>query len=289
MARATRRTGCAHRANRIRRSAVVPRPGASGQAWLCADRRQRGGCLREICTRLEGIPLAIELAAARVRVLTAAQITSGLQDRLRLLAGGARTAPPRQQTLHASIGWSYELLLPPEQQVLQRLSVCTGGFTLEAAEWVGSDADIDAPQILGLVSQLAGKSLILAGGEGTDGRFRMLKSIREYSALRLADSGAADRTPAPAFRVLPRLRPPPGRTNGTTLTGSGSDPTMPISGRRSSGRPSTTMSGCSNWPRRWSLTGRLAPGWLRHASGCRQPSVRAKRPARRRRPGRSAA
>jgi predicted ATPase/DNA-binding CsgD family transcriptional regulator len=150
--------------------------------------------VREICTRLEGIPLAIELAAARVRVLTAAQIADGLQDRLRLLAGGARTAPPRQQTLHASIGWSYELLLPPEQQVLQRLSVCRGGFTLEAAEWVGSDADIDAPQILGLVSQLAGKSLILAGGEGTDGRFRMLESIREYSALRLADSGAAGRT-----------------------------------------------------------------------------------------------
>ncbi len=143
-----------------------------------------------ICAQLDGIPLAIELAAARARVLTAAQIADGLHDRLGLLVGGARTAPPRQQTLEASIGWSYEQLLPPERQVLQRLSVCSGGFTLEAAEVIGSDNDTDARQVLGLVSQLADKSLILAGGEGTDGRFRMLESIREYSSRRLARAGA---------------------------------------------------------------------------------------------------
>jgi predicted ATPase/DNA-binding CsgD family transcriptional regulator len=148
----------------------------------------------EISAQLEGIPLAIELAAARTRVLTAAQIADGLQDRLRLLAGGARTTAPRQRTLQASIDWSYDLLLPPERQVLQRLSVCAGGFTLEAAESIGSNGAIDARQILDLVSQLAGKSLILAGGEGTDGRFRMLESIREYAALRLAENGAVDRT-----------------------------------------------------------------------------------------------
>ena len=146
-----------------------------------------------ICAQLDGIPLAIELAAARARVLTAAQIADSLNDRLGLLGGGARTAAPRQQTLEASIGWSYELLLPPERQVLQWLSVCAGGFTLEAAEVIGSDGDIDAPEILGLVSQLADKSLILAGGEGTDGRFRMLESIREYSARRLARAGADGR------------------------------------------------------------------------------------------------
>jgi predicted ATPase/DNA-binding CsgD family transcriptional regulator len=142
-----------------------------------------------ICAQLDGIPLAIELAAARIRVLTAAQIAAGLHDRLGLLAGGARTAAPRQQTLEASIGWSYELLLGPERQVIQRLSVCAGGFTLEAAEWVASDREIGARRILDLVSHLADKSLILAGGEGTDGRFRMLESIREYAAARLAEAG----------------------------------------------------------------------------------------------------
>jgi predicted ATPase/DNA-binding CsgD family transcriptional regulator len=147
----------------------------------------------DICVRLDGIPLAIELAAAGARVLTAAQIANELHDRLGLLGGGARTAAPRQQTLSASIGWSYELLQPPERQVLQRLSVCAGGFTLEAAEFIGATSDVDAHQILGLVSQLADKSLILAGGEGTDGRFRMLESIREYSARRLEEAGAGGR------------------------------------------------------------------------------------------------
>jgi predicted ATPase/DNA-binding CsgD family transcriptional regulator len=147
----------------------------------------------DICAQLDGIPLAIELAAAGARVLTAAQIADGLHDRLGLLGGGARTAAPRQQTLQASIGWSYELLLPPERQVLRLLSVCVGGFTLEAAEAVGSDSDIEARQVLGLVSQLADKSLILADGEGSDGRFRMLESIREYSARRLAEAGGDGR------------------------------------------------------------------------------------------------
>jgi predicted ATPase/DNA-binding CsgD family transcriptional regulator len=146
-----------------------------------------------ICAQLDGIPLAIELAAARARVLTATQIANGLRDQLGLLGGGARTAPPRQRTLSASIAWSYELLLPPERQVLQRLSVCAGGFTLEAAEFIGGDSDIDARHVLGLVSQLADKSLILVGGEGTDGRFRMLESVREYAALRLTEAEADGR------------------------------------------------------------------------------------------------
>jgi predicted ATPase/DNA-binding CsgD family transcriptional regulator len=147
----------------------------------------------DICAQLDGIPLAIELAAAGARVLTAVQIADGLHDRLGLLGGGVRTAAPRQQTLAASIGWSYELLQPPERQVLQCLSVCAGGFTLEAAESIGSGSDINPHQVLGLVSQLADKSLILAGGEGTDGRFRMLESIREYSDRRLAEAGADSR------------------------------------------------------------------------------------------------
>jgi predicted ATPase/DNA-binding CsgD family transcriptional regulator len=147
----------------------------------------------EICARLDGIPLAIELAAAQMRVLSAAQIAGALHDRLGLLAGGARTALPRQQTLEASIRWSYDLLAEPERRLLQRLSVCAGGLTLEAAETIGADGATDASQILDLVAKLAEKSLILAGGEGSDGRFGMLESIRDYASRRLAESGAASR------------------------------------------------------------------------------------------------
>jgi predicted ATPase/DNA-binding CsgD family transcriptional regulator len=154
---------------------------------------QNAAAVAEICARLDGIPLAIELAAAQLRVLPAAQIAYGLLDRLGLLAGGARTALPRQQTLEASIRWSYDLLAEPERQVLQCLSVCVGGFTLKAAEAIAADGTAEADRILDLVSQLADKSLILAGGEGSDGRFRMLESIRDYAARRLTESGATVR------------------------------------------------------------------------------------------------
>jgi predicted ATPase/DNA-binding CsgD family transcriptional regulator len=154
---------------------------------------ENAAAVAEICGRLDGIPLAIELAAAQVRVLPTAQIAGALQDRLGLLAGGARTALPRQQTLEASIEWSYNLLSEPERRLLQRLSVCAGGFTLEAAETIGADGAAEAPRVLSLVSQLADKSLILAGGEGSDGRFGMLESIREYAARRLGESGATGR------------------------------------------------------------------------------------------------
>jgi predicted ATPase/DNA-binding CsgD family transcriptional regulator len=154
---------------------------------------ENAAAVAEICARLDGIPLAIELAAAQVRVLPAGQIAGALQDRLGLLAGGARTALPRQQTLEASIRWSYALLAEPERRLLQRLSVCAGGFTLEAAETIGADGPADAGQVLGLVSQLADKSLILPGGEGSDGRFGMLESIRDYAARRLAESGTTGR------------------------------------------------------------------------------------------------
>jgi predicted ATPase/DNA-binding CsgD family transcriptional regulator len=153
---------------------------------------QNAAAVAEICARLDGIPLAIELAAAQLRVLPAARIAASLRDRLGLLAGGARTALPRQQTLEASIRWSYDLLNEAEQELLQRLSVCAGGFLLEAAEAIGA-ADCDAGQILDVVLRLADKSVILAGGEGNDGRFQMLESIRDYAARRLAESGAAGR------------------------------------------------------------------------------------------------
>ena len=163
----------------------------------------------EICARLDGIPLAIELAAARARVFSAAQIAAGLQDRFRLLTGGARTAVPRQQTLEASVAWSYDLLAEPERAVLRQLSVFAGGFTLEAAGAVAIGAgqpeavlpEAVLPEascrrrpaggVLPLVSSLADKSLIVAAEDGTGDRFRMLETIRDYAAARLLEAGEA--------------------------------------------------------------------------------------------------
>ncbi|HEY6297086.1 MAG TPA: LuxR C-terminal-related transcriptional regulator, partial [Streptosporangiaceae bacterium] len=142
----------------------------------------------EICARLDGIPLAIELAAARARVFSAAQIAAGLQDRFRLLTGGARTAMPRQQTLEASVAWSYDLLAEPERAMLRQLSVFSGGFTLEAAKAVTAVAG-QPEAVLPLVSSLADKSLIVAAEDGTGDRFRMLETIRDYAAGRLAEAG----------------------------------------------------------------------------------------------------
>jgi predicted ATPase/DNA-binding CsgD family transcriptional regulator len=141
-----------------------------------------------ICEGLDGIPLAIELAAARMRVLTAAQIRDGLRDRLGVLTGGVRGAVARHQTLEASFDWSYELLLDAERALLRRLSVFAGGFTLASAEAVGASGDIARHDVLDLLSQLVDKSLVAADGE----RFRLLETVRQYAALRLADAGEAD-------------------------------------------------------------------------------------------------
>lgn len=144
----------------------------------------------EICRRLDGIPLALELAAARVRVLTVEQIRDGLHDRFRLLTGGARTAVPRQQTLRASVDWSYALLLDAERTLLHRLSVFAGGFTLDAALDVGAGGSLEPHHILDLLGQLVDKSLVVA--DDTDGRFALLETVRQYAASRLVDAGEAE-------------------------------------------------------------------------------------------------
>lgn len=151
----------------------------------------------EICRRLDGIPLALELAAARLRVLTPAQIRDGLHDRFRLLTGGARTAVPRQQALQASVDWSYALLLDAERLVLKRLSVFAGGFTLAAAEAVCAGDGLERHHIFDLVAQLVDKSLVVAdvdSGADTVGRFTLLETVRTYAAGKLAESGDADTT-----------------------------------------------------------------------------------------------
>lgn len=135
----------------------------------------------EICRRLDGIPLAIELAAARVRVLTPEQIASGLSERFRLLTGGVRTAMPRQQTLEASVDWSHALLTGPEQTVFRRLSVFAGGFDLTAAEQVCSGEGVAAHQVLDLLALLIDKSLVQMDEQGQTSHYRLLETIRAYA------------------------------------------------------------------------------------------------------------
>ncbi len=141
----------------------------------------------EICRRLDGIPLAIELAAARVRTMELDDILARLQNRLRLLASGSTLAPPRQQTLRASIDWSYNLLSPAECLLLQRLAVFLGGCTLAAAEAVCAGGDLAEESILDLLARLVDRSLVISEG----GRYRLLETIREYALERLVDEGEA--------------------------------------------------------------------------------------------------
>ncbi len=142
-----------------------------------------------ICHRIDGIPLAIELAAARVRAMTVEQLMVRLDDRFRLLTGGSRTALPRQQTLRALIDWSYDLLTEPEKVLWQRLSVFSGGWTLEAAETVCLGDDIEDWEVLDLMTSLVDKSLVLytEAASGT-GRYRLLEMVRQYGRDRLAES-----------------------------------------------------------------------------------------------------
>ncbi len=162
----------------------------------------------QICQRLDGIPLAIELAAVRVKVLRVEQIAVRLADAFRLLTGGVRTALPRQQTLQATMDWSYDLLSEAERRLFNRLSVFAGGWTLEAAEAVcadvvgadprvgpgaGADTQISPDDILEQLTQLVNKSLVLAEREqGEETRYRLLEIIRQYALVKLAVSGEAD-------------------------------------------------------------------------------------------------
>jgi predicted ATPase len=141
---------------------------------------------------LDGIPLAIELAAARVRVLSPEQIADRLDDRFRLLTGGSRTALPRQRTLQALIDWSYDLLPEAECTLLCRLSAFTGGWTLEAAEIVTGFEPLDSYEVLDLLEQLVKKSLVVAESTELGMRYHMLESIRQYAQEKLADSGEGE-------------------------------------------------------------------------------------------------
>ncbi len=147
--------------------------------------------LTEICRRLDGIPLALELAAARVRAFSLDQIAARLDDRFRLLSAGPRTAMPRQQTLEAAVDWSYALLSEPERAVLRRLSVFAGGWTLEAAEAVVAGDGVQTHAVLELLARLVDKSLVLAEEQPPSIRYRLLETIRQYGDARLQEADEA--------------------------------------------------------------------------------------------------
>ena len=173
-----------------------------------------------LCRKLDGIPLAIELAAARARALSVEQITEKLDDPLGLLTRGSRAAAPRHQTLRAALQWSFELLDEQERELLGRLSVFAGGWDLEAAEAVGTGEPVEAGRVLDLLSQLVDKSLVVVEPSPLDAgalRYGMLEPIRQYALERLVEGGESEKTRrrhaaffvALAEEAHPQLRPAP--------------------------------------------------------------------------------
>jgi predicted ATPase len=145
-----------------------------------------------VCTRLDGVALAIELAAARIPAMTPAELLRRLDRRFRLLSGGGRVAIERHQTLRATIDWSYDLLSDPERRLLDRLAVFAGGFTLEAVEAVCVGDPIDVEDIFDLLAGLVARSLVVATTSGSTTRYRLLETIRQYAEERLAEAGETD-------------------------------------------------------------------------------------------------
>jgi predicted ATPase len=157
---------------------------------LAADARTLSTMAR-VCRALDGMPLAIELAAARLRTMSIDQLASRLDDRFRLLTSGSRTALPRHKTLRAVVDWSWELLTDAERMVLRRLSVFSGGASLAAAEQVCASDATEQEQVLDLLTALTEKSLLVAEGDSAP-RYRMTGTIKEYAAQRLAEAGESD-------------------------------------------------------------------------------------------------
>jgi hypothetical protein len=169
---------------------------AERAAQVCQDFSLSGenaGTVARICRRLDGIPLAIELAAARVRAMSVEQIAGRLDDVFRLLTGGSRAAMPRQQTLKALFDWSYDLLGEQDRLCLQRLSVFSAGWDLEAAESVCEGEGITAGEVLDLLTQLVDKSLVAATPARIGTRYHLLETVRQYGSGRLLETGASRR------------------------------------------------------------------------------------------------
>jgi predicted ATPase/DNA-binding CsgD family transcriptional regulator len=167
----------------------VERAGAVASAFELTE--HNGPAVAQLCRGLDGMPLAIELAAARVRVLSVEQIASRLEDSFGLLTGGSRTALARHRTLRSTIDWSYELLSQKEQILFRRLAVFAGGFTLEAAEAVCAGEGLEQDAVLDLLTPLVDKSLVLMAQQqqGVEARYRLLETVRQYAQEKLNEAG----------------------------------------------------------------------------------------------------
>jgi predicted ATPase/DNA-binding SARP family transcriptional activator len=148
--------------------------------------------IAEICVRLDGMPLALELAAARARVLSPVQIAERLGDSLRLLAAGSRTSLTRQQTLRATLAWSHDLLTQEERVLFRRLAVFSGSFALDAVEGICESGDLDRLQVLDLLDRLVDKSLVAVDHHAGEARYRLLETVRQFAAECLAEAGERD-------------------------------------------------------------------------------------------------
>ena len=212
----------------------------------------------EICRRLDGMPLAIELAAARVRVLSLTEIRDSLHDRFRLLTGGARTAVRRQQTLRASVDWSHALLTEPERILFRRLAVFMGGFDLDAAQAVAGGGDVERYQVLDLLTLLVDKSLVVAENTSGRTRYRLLETVRQYALEKLGESGEADAVRTRHRDHYTAWRPcsTPRRAPAMSSVSSGPKPRSTTCGPHSRGAAKTPISSsrCS-WRRRCSRCG----------------------------------
>ena len=180
---------------------------------------QTATLVASVCAQLDGIPLAIELAASRVKGMTVSELAARLSDRFKLLTGGTRTSLPRHQTLRAAMDWSYDLLSEPEQAMLRRLSVFSGGWTIEAAEAI---ADVQANRThpihnpLEVLLQLVNKSLVVVAMRDSQTRYHMLETIRHYAAEKLQEVDEVDGIRARHFKYFLVLAK---RTRDFTLFG----------------------------------------------------------------------
>jgi len=159
----------------------------------------------QVCQRLDGLPLAIELAAARMRILSVGQLADRLDDVFGVLVGGTRMAPPRHQAMRATLDWSYDLLDTDERAVFRRLAVFAGGFTLAAAEQVASGPDLEPGQMLGLLARLADKSLVRVEHSESGARYHLLHVVSEYARERLAAAGEEEQARQAHLACFARL------------------------------------------------------------------------------------